>query len=69
MQILVCAWWQVAMSFVPTKVLRRLFPPVVTGCCLVLLGTALIGSAFENWGGGIYCGTQVPSSHTPSFQL
>lgn len=41
--ILVCAWWQVAMSFVPTKVLRRLFPPVVTGSCLVLLGTALIG--------------------------
>jgi len=57
--ILVCAWWQVAMSFVPTKVLRRVFPPVVTGTCLVLLGTALIGSAFENWCGGIYCGGQV----------
>ncbi|KAG0631559.1 hypothetical protein M758_1G262300 [Ceratodon purpureus] len=63
--ILVCAWYQVAISFVPSRVLRRVFPPVVTGTCLVLLGTALIGSGFQNWGGGIYCAQQVLTSKVP----
>jgi xanthine/uracil permease len=59
LQLLVCAWYQVAVSFVPTRALRRIFPPVVTGTCLVLLGTSLLGSGFQNWGGGSYCASQV----------
>lgn len=59
LQLLVCCFFQMAISFVSSRVLRRVFPPVVTGTCLVLLGAALIGSGFQNWGGGVYCSSQV----------
>jgi len=38
-QILVCCWLQVLISFMPLKVLRRLFPPVVSGVTVILIGT------------------------------
>lgn len=63
--ILVCCFYQIGVSFVPSRVLRRLFPPVVTGSCLVLLGTALIGSGFANWGGGVFCSSQVLTTKIP----
>jgi xanthine/uracil permease len=61
-QILVCSFYQIFISFVPSRLLRRVFPPVVTGTCLVLLGSALIGAGFQNWGGGAYCASQVTIS-------
>lgn len=42
-----------AMSFVPPKKLRKIFPPLVTGITVVMIGVSLIGkSGFLNWGGG-----------------
>lgn len=32
--LLVCAWLTVALSFMPPKLLRRIFPPLVTGWVL-----------------------------------
>lgn len=63
--LLVCCFFQMAISFVSSRVLRRVFPPVVTGTCLVLLGAALIGSGFQNWGGGVYCSSQVLTTRVP----
>ena len=35
---------------------RKLFPPVVSGTCVTLIGAGLIGSGIKYWGGG----TSVP---------
>ncbi|CAD6930688.1 unnamed protein product [Tilletia controversa] len=49
----VCSLLEMALSFVPPRVLKRVFPPVVTGVVVLLIGVNLIGeSGFKNWGGG-----------------
>ena len=41
------------MSFVPARILKRVFPPMVTGTVIVMIGASLIGSSgIPNWGGG-----------------
>lgn len=62
--ILVCCWVQVAISFCPPRILRRIFPPIVTGTCIILIGVSLIATGFENWGGGTTCASQVLTSKT-----
>eukprot|EP00913_Durusdinium_trenchii_P022203 g20863.t1 len=34
---------------------RKLFPPVVSGTCVTLIGAGLIGSGIKYWGGGVFC--------------
>lgn len=41
--------YAIALSFVRPKVIRRLFPPLVTGTMLSLIGAALVSSAIKNW--------------------
>lgn len=53
--ILVCVWVQFLVSFVPAKTLKKIFPPVVTGILLLILGIYLVGTAAESWGGGASC--------------
>ncbi|CAZ86189.1 unnamed protein product [Tuber melanosporum] len=48
----VCALLEIALSFVPPRVLRRIFPPLVTGPAVMLVGVKLIASGFKNWAGG-----------------
>ncbi|KAK0537040.1 hypothetical protein OC834_000954 [Tilletia horrida] len=49
----VCSLLEMALSFVPPRVLKRIFPPTVTGVVVLLIGVSLIGeSGFKNWGGG-----------------
>ncbi|PWN90148.1 Xanthine/uracil permease [Acaromyces ingoldii] len=49
----VCGLLEVFLSFMPARVLRRMFPPLITGPVVFLIGTSLIGdSGFLNWGGG-----------------
>ncbi|KAF8703052.1 xanthine uracil permease, partial [Rhizoctonia solani] len=41
------------MAFVPPKKLKRIFPPIVTGTVILLIGASLIGeSGVLNWAGG-----------------
>ncbi|KAF2171648.1 hypothetical protein M409DRAFT_17885 [Zasmidium cellare ATCC 36951] len=47
-----CALLQVALSFVPPKILKRVFPPLVTGPTVLLIGAKLIETGFQNWAGG-----------------
>lgn len=49
----VCALAEMALSFLPVRILKRVFPPIITGPVVFLIGSSLIGdSGFANWGGG-----------------
>ncbi|KAF1982770.1 purine permease [Aulographum hederae CBS 113979] len=47
-----CALLEILMSFTPPAALKRLFPPLVTGPTVCLIGINLISSGFSNWAGG-----------------
>ncbi|KAF9030237.1 Xanthine/uracil permease [Hymenopellis radicata] len=50
---LICSFLEIGMSFVPARRLQRIFPPIVTGTVILLIGASLIGaSGIPNWGGG-----------------
>lgn len=51
----VCALIEIALSFCPPKVLQKVFPPLVTGPVVLLIGTHLVESGFQNWVGGSGC--------------
>ncbi|KAL0033065.1 hypothetical protein WJX79_000796 [Trebouxia sp. C0005] len=52
---LACCWVAVALSFMPPRMLRRCFPPMVTGLTIFLIGAGLIGTGLKAWGGGSVC--------------
>ncbi|KIW35279.1 uncharacterized protein PV07_01983 [Cladophialophora immunda] len=47
-----CALVEIALSFLPPKALRKIFPPIVTGPTVILIGVSLIESGFNDWAGG-----------------
>ncbi|TFK43056.1 xanthine/uracil permease [Crucibulum laeve] len=50
---LICSFLEIFMAFMPPRVLKRLFPPMVTGTVVLLIGASLIGSSgAPNWAGG-----------------
>lgn len=63
----VCALIEIALSFLPSQVLQKVFPPVVTGPVVLLIGISLIGSGFEDLVGGSGCvGKICPSAAAPN---
>lgn len=48
----VCALLEVLMSFTSPRMLKKIFPPLVTGPTVMLIGVKLIQSGFQNWAGG-----------------
>lgn len=48
----VCAILEILASFIPAKALQKMFPPLVTGPVVVLIGVKLIGSGMKDWAGG-----------------
>jgi len=48
----VCALIEILISFLPPSVMLRIFPPIVTGPTVSLIGVNLIQSGFKNWAGG-----------------
>jgi len=48
----VAALLEILMSFTPPHILKRCFPPLVTGPTVMLIGVKLIESGFKNWAGG-----------------
>lgn len=48
----VCALLEILMSFTPPRILKKIFPPLVTGPTVLLIGISLITSGFEDWAGG-----------------
>ncbi|KAJ7265053.1 xanthine/uracil permease [Mycena rebaudengoi] len=65
---LICSFLEIFMAFIPAHVLKRTFPPLVTGTVVLLIGASLIGdSGALNWGGGANSCQTFPTSGI--FQL
>ncbi|KAL4892427.1 permease family-domain-containing protein [Aspergillus ambiguus] len=47
-----CSLLEIGLSFLSPKILKRLFPPLVTGPTVLLIGVSLIQSAMMDWAGG-----------------
>jgi len=52
----VCSLLEIFMSFMPKAMLKRAFPPMITGVCVFLIGAQLTGTGLKYWGGGVFCG-------------
>lgn len=63
----ICSLLEICLSFAPAKVLKRVFPPLVTGPTVMLIGVKLVASGFSNWAGG--SGTCSSRPETGPFQL
>ncbi|KAK5210494.1 hypothetical protein LTR47_000386 [Exophiala xenobiotica] len=53
--MLVTVLVQILMSLVPPRLLNKIFPKIVTGSLLLLVGVYLIGNGMQNWGGSVNC--------------
>lgn len=51
----VTALLEILLSFMPAKSLKKIFPPIVTGPVVLLIGVSLIQSGFQDWVGGSGC--------------
>ncbi|ORX80856.1 Xanthine/uracil permease [Basidiobolus meristosporus CBS 931.73] len=49
---MLCAAISISISFLPSRVMRRIFPKIVTGVVLTVIGASLIISGMQNWAGG-----------------
>jgi uracil-xanthine permease len=62
-----CALLEIGLSFMKPSLLKTLFPPIVTGPTVTLIGINLIKTALQNWAGGNgLCSTRPTSG---PFQL
>ncbi|KAF2113466.1 permease family-domain-containing protein [Lophiotrema nucula] len=62
-----CALLEVLMAFTSPKYLKKIFPPLVTGPTVMLIGVKLVQSGFQNWAGG--SGTCNTRPTTGIYQL
>lgn len=51
----VCALLEILLSFCPPKILQKVFPPLVTGPVVLLIGVHLVETGFNDWVGGSAC--------------
>ncbi|CAN0382306.1 unnamed protein product [Ectocarpus sp. 12 AP-2014] len=58
---LVCSWVEIVLAFIKPNALRKVFPPIVTGVTVFLIGAALVGTGFKYWGGGAFCADNYAS--------
>ncbi|ORX49504.1 Xanthine/uracil permease [Hesseltinella vesiculosa] len=49
---MVCSLFEIGISFLPPKTIRRLFPPIVSGTTILLIGCSVISTALQDWAGG-----------------
>ncbi|KAL2652908.1 hypothetical protein R1flu_021036 [Riccia fluitans] len=60
--IFITSWLLVALSFAPRKFYTKVFPPIVTGPFIIIVGVNLVATGFSQWGGGTTCASQVLTS-------
>ncbi|KZS99960.1 Xanthine/uracil permease [Laetiporus sulphureus 93-53] len=59
---LICSFLEIFMSFIPPRTLKRIFPPMVTGTVILMIGASLVGSSgIPDWGGGSNCESRPTS--------
>ena len=63
---LVACLLEILISLMPTKWIKKLFPPVVTGAVIMLIGGGLIGAGIKYAGGGVFCAENTESKF-PAF--
>ncbi|EMG47021.1 uapA Uric acid-xanthine permease [Candida maltosa Xu316] len=51
----VCALLEVLLSFMKPSLLQKIFPPLVTGPVVMLIGIHLVETGFQDWVGGSGC--------------
>ncbi|PLB41854.1 nucleobase:cation symporter-2 family protein [Aspergillus candidus] len=47
-----CSLLEIGLSFLSPRILKRIFPPLVTGPTVLLIGASLIESGMKDWAGG-----------------
>ena len=52
---MVAAFFEVGLAMMPPKYRKKLFPPVVVGTAVMLIGGSLIGAGIKYVGGGVFC--------------
>ncbi|THV49227.1 hypothetical protein BGAL_0205g00040 [Botrytis galanthina] len=62
-----CALLEIGLSFMTPKLLKKLFPPIVTGPTVMLIGVSLILTGLEGWAGG--SGTCMSRPTTGDYML
>lgn len=60
----VCSLLEILISFMPPRLILRLFPPLVTGPTVMLIGVSLIQAGFKDWAGG---SGQCSGANPPAF--
>ena len=64
--IMICVWLEGLISFLPPKVLKRVFPPFVLGVTVFLIGVQLTAAGMRFWGGGVGCSANpIPENLCP----
>jgi len=53
---MVASLFEVIIALSPRKVKRLIFPPLVVGMAVMMIGAALIASGIKYVGGGVFCG-------------
>jgi len=52
---MVAALLEIGIALIPAKYLKKIFPPVVTGAAVMLIGGGLISAGIKYLGGGVFC--------------
>merc|ERR1719230_2118282 len=60
------AIFQIILGLIPAKFIKKLFPDVVCGTTVMLIGGGLIGAGIKYLGGGVFCG-ENDLSKAPRF--
>ncbi|KAI1393063.1 Xanthine/uracil permease [Hypoxylon trugodes] len=63
----VCALIEVLIAFIPPRIMLKIFPPIVTGPTVMLIGIHLIQTGFENWAGG--SGPCADATHSAFYDV
>ncbi|KAI1463263.1 Xanthine/uracil permease [Daldinia caldariorum] len=63
----VCALVEVLIAFIPPRIMLKIFPPIVTGPTVMLIGISLIETGFKNWAGG--SGPCADATHAAYFDV
>ena len=66
---MVCAMLEVVLSFVPKDKLRRMFPNIVTGVAVMLIGAGLTATGIKYWGGGAVCAEMAWKNNPQVYDL
>uniref|UniRef100_A0A7S0FP33 Uncharacterized protein n=1 Tax=Pyrodinium bahamense TaxID=73915 RepID=A0A7S0FP33_9DINO len=60
---MVASLFEIFLALLPPRVIKKIFPPVVTGSAVMLIGGGLISSGIKYVGGGVFCGENMESRH------